>query len=225
MGFLSQAWAIAQKDIVGELRSRETLFSMLLFGFLVILIFNFGIEPGMREENLVKPGVLWAAFTFAGILGLNRSFAAEKENDCLQGLLLCPVDRAVIYLGKFLGNFSFIFSMGLIVFLFFSVLYNVDMVATVLPLGAIMVLASVGFSAVGTLFSAVAVGIKARDVILSILLFPVMVPVVLAAAKSSARVLDGDPLGSAGLWLALLVVYDVIFLAVSIMVFDYAVEE
>jgi heme exporter protein B len=115
--------------------------------------------------------------------------------------------------------------MGLIVFVFFSVLYNVDMVATLLPLGAILALAAVGFSAVGTLFSAVAVGLKTRDVILSILLFPVMVPVVLAAAKSSGRVLDGDPLGSAGLWLALLVVYDVIFLAVSIMVVDYAVEE
>ncbi|MHB0980880.1 MAG: heme exporter protein CcmB [Thermoleophilia bacterium] len=225
MGFLTQSWAIARKDILGELRSRQTLFSMLLFGFLVILIFNFGIEPGLREENLVKPGVLWAAFTFAGILGLNRSFAAEKENDCLQGLLLCPVDRAVIYLGKFFGNFAFIFSMGLIVFVFFSVLYNVDLVATLLPLGAILALAAVGFSAVGTLFSAVAVGLKTRDVILSILLFPVMVPVVLAAAKSSGRVLDGDQLGSAGLWLALLVVYDVIFLAVSIMVFDYAVEE
>ncbi|GAB4250805.1 MAG: heme exporter protein CcmB [Thermoleophilia bacterium] len=225
MGFLSQAWAIAQKDIVGELRTRETVISMLLFGFLVILIFNFGIEPGLREENLVKPGVLWAAFTFAGILGLNRSFAAEKENDCLQGLLLCPVDRGVIYLGKFFGNFVFTFLMGLIVFLFFSVLYNVNIVRDLLPLGLIILLATVGFSAVGTLFSAVSVGIKTRDVILSILLFPVMVPVVLAAAKSSGTVLDGGSLGQAGLWLGLLLVYDVVFLTVSLLIFDYALEE
>lgn len=225
MGFLSQAWAIAQKDIVGELRTRETIISMLLFGFLVILIFNFGIEPGLREENLVKPGVLWAAFTFAGILGLNRSFAAEKENDCLQGLLLCPVDRGVIYLGKFFGNFVFTFLMGLIVFLFFSVLYNVNIVRDLLPLGLIILLATVGFSAVGTLFSAVSVGIKTRDVILSILLFPVMVPVVLAAAKSSGIVLDGGSLGQAGLWLGLLLVYDVVFLTVSLLIFDYALEE
>ncbi len=225
MGFLSQAWIIARKDIIGELRTRETILSMLLFGFLVILIFNFGIEPGLREENLVKPGVLWAAFTFAGILGLNRSFIAEKENDCLQGLLLCPVDRSVIYLGKFFGNFIFTLSMGLVVFLFFSVLYNVNLAQVALPLGAILVLATIGFAAVGTLFAAVSVGLKTRDVILSILLFPVMVPVVLAAAKSSGRVLDGVPLAGAGLWLALLVVYDVIFLTVSIMLFDYAVEE
>ncbi len=225
MGFLSQAWVIARKDIIGELRTRETVLSMLLFGFLVILIFNFGIEPGLREENLVKPGVLWAAFTFAGILGLNRSFIAEKENDCLQGLLLCPVDRSVIYLGKFFGNSIFTLSMGLVVFLFFSVLYNVDLLQVALPLGLILVLATIGFAAVGTLFSAVSVGLKSRDVILSILLFPVMVPVVLAAAKSSGRILDGDPLSSAGLWLALLVVYDVIFLTVAIMLFDYAVEE
>jgi len=225
MGFLTRSWAIAQKDIVAELRARETVLSMLLFGFLVILIFNFGIEPGLREENLVKPGVLWAAFTFAGILGLNRSFASEKENDCLQGLLLCPVDRAVIYLGKLLGNVVFTFIMGMVVFVFFSILYNVDIIGTLLPIGLIMLLATIGFSAVGTLFSAVSVGIKARDVMLSILLFPVMVPVVLAAAKSSTSVLDGAGLGDGSLWLALLVVYDVIFLAVSVMVFDYAVEE
>lgn len=222
---MNRVWAIAHKDIIAELRSRETVLSMFLFGFLVILIFNFGIEPGLRDENLVRPGVLWAAFVFAGILGLNRSFAAEKENDCIQGLLLCPVDRAVIYLGKFLGNVTFTFAMGAIVFLFFSVLYNVDIVATLGPMALILMLASVGFSSVGTLFSAVSVGLKTRDVILSILLFPVMVPVVLAAAKSSGAVLDGAGMGSAALWLALLVVYDVIFLAVSIMVFDYAVEE
>jgi len=225
VGFLSRSWAIAQKDIVAELRTRETVISMLLFGFLVILIFNFGIEPGLREENLVKPGVLWAAFTFAGILGLNRSFSSEKENDCLQGLLLCPVDRSVIYVGKFLGNLIFTLLMGAVVFIFFSVLYNVDLVGTLLPMAVILFLAAVGFSAVGTLFSAVSVGIKTRDVLLSILLFPVIVPVILAAAKSSARVLDGEGLGAGGMWLGLLVVYDVIFLAISVMVFDYAVEE
>jgi heme exporter protein B len=225
VGFLSRAWTIAQKDIVSELRTRETVISMLLFGFLVILIFNFGIEPGLREENLVKPGVLWAAFTFAGILGLNRSFASEKENDCLQGLLLCPVDRSVIYLGKFIGNFVFTFIMGMFVFVFFSVLYNVDIVGVFLPMAVILILATIGFSAVGTLFSSVSVGLKARDVLLSILLFPVIVPVVLAAAKASARVLDGEGLAAAGMWLGLLVVYDVIFLAISIMVFDYTVEE
>ncbi len=225
MGFLNRAWAIAWKDIVGELRTREMVFSMLLFGFLVILIFNFGIEPGLREENLVKPGVLWAAFTFAGILGLNRSFASEKENDCLQGLLLCPVDRSVIYLGKFLGNFVFLLLMGVVVFFFFAVLYNVDLARTVAPLGLILVLATIGFSSVGTLFSAVSVGLKARDVILSILLFPVMVPVILAAAKSSGHVLDGRSLGEGSSWLLLLVVYDVIFLALSIMTFDFVLEE
>jgi heme exporter protein B len=225
MGFLSKAWAIAWKDIISELRTRETIFSMFLFGFLVVLIFNFGIEPGIRDENLVKPGVLWAAFTFAGILGLNRSFAAEKDNDCLQGLLLCPVDRAVVYLGKFIGNFAFVFSMGVIVSLFFSVLYNVDVLEAAAPLGLVLVLATVGFCAVGTLFSALSVGLRGRDVILAILLFPVMVPVVLAAAKSTGGILDGRGLAGAGGWLWLLVVYDVIFLAISVMTFDYVVED
>jgi heme exporter protein B len=225
LGFLKQAWTLAWKDIVTELRTREMLLSMFLFGFLVVLIFNFGIEPGIRDENLVKPGVLWAAFTFAAILGLNRSFASEKENDCLQGLLLCPVDRAVIYLGKFIGNFVFLLSMGLIVFLFFSVLYNVDVAAVILPLGLILVLGTVGFCAVGTLFSALSVGLRARDVMLAILLFPIMVPVVLSAAKSSGAVLDGKGLTGSGGWLVLLVVYDVVFIAISIMTFDYVVED
>jgi heme exporter protein B len=225
MGFLKQVWAIAWKDIVSELRTREMLFSMFLFGFLVVLIFNFGIEPGIRDENLVKPGVLWAAFTFAGILGLNRSFSSEKENDCLQGLLLCPVDRAVVYLGKFLGNLVFTLAMGIIVFLFFSVLYNVDILGTAAPMALILVLATVGFCAVGTLFSALSVGLRARDVLLAILLFPVIVPVVLASAKATGGVLEGSGLsGSAG-WLLLLVVYDVVFLAISIMTFDFVVED
>jgi len=225
VGFLTASWAIAWKDLLAELRTREMVFSMLLFGFLVILIFNFGIEPGLREENLVKPGVLWAAFTFAGILGLNRSFTSEKENDCLAGLLLCPVDRSAIYLGKFLGNFVFTLVMGLFVFVFFSVLYNVDVGRTALPLVLILVLATLGFSAVGTLFAAVSVGIKTKDVLLAILLFPVMVPVILASAKASAGVLDGRGLGAGSDWLSLLVVYDVIFLTIAIMTFDYVVEE
>jgi heme exporter protein B len=225
MGFLSQVWAIAWKDVVEELRTRTTLLSMLLFGFLVILIFNFGIEPGLRDENLVRPGVLWAAFTFAGILGLNRCFSAEKVNECLQGLLLCPVDRAVIYLGKFVGNVLFTLAMGTSVTLFFSVLYNVDIVHAAPGLAVILLLATIGFSAVGTLFAALSVGIKGRDVMLSILLFPVMVPVVLAAAKSSGAVLDGGSLASGGPWLGLLLVFDALFLAVSVITFDYVVED
>ena len=199
------------KDIVSELRTREMVISMLLFGFLVILIFNFGIEPGLRDENLVKPGVLWAAFTFAGILGLNRSFAAEKENDCLQGLLLCPVDRAVIYLGKFMGNFVFTFIMGMVVFVFFSVLYNVDIGQASAAHGwLILVLATIGFSAVGTLFSAVSVGLKARDVLLAILLFPVIVPGGPGGGEVVGRACwTAGGWRTAASWLALLVVYDV----------------
>lgn len=225
MGFLTRIWAIAWKDILAELRAREMVLSMFLFGFLVILIFNFGIEPGLREMNLVRPGVFWSAFIFAGMLGLNRSFAGEKENDCLQGLLLCPVDRAEIYVGKFLANSVFTIVMGFFVFIFFAALYNVDVLAVGFPLAVIVVLAAVGFSSVGTLFAAVSVGLKARDVLLAILLFPVMVPVILAAAKSSGVVLDGRGLGSAGLWLGLLLVYDVVFFSISVVTFEYVVEE
>src|SRR5660398_195468 len=130
--------------------------------------------------------------------GTHTLNAWGKENDCLQGLLLCPVDRAEIYVGKFLANCVFTIVMGFFVFIFFAALYNVDVLAVGFPLAVIVVLAAVGFSSVGTLFAAVSVGLKARDVLLAILLFPVMVPVILAAAKASGVVLDGSGLGSQG---------------------------
>jgi heme exporter protein B len=225
VAFFSQAWAIVRKDLLTELRGASTIISMVLLGLLVVLVFNFGAEPGADSASLARSGVLWAAFLFSGVIAVGRSFASEKEAGCLDGLLLCPVDRGVIYLGKFLGNLILVFATGVVILLFFTVVYNVGIGTGWLGLLLLLVLASVGLSTLGTLFAAVAAGVRARDALLTVFIFPLLVPLVIAAAHSSTLLLDGKSLGEAGLWPWLLVVYDVVFLAVSFIVFDFVVED
>lgn len=198
---------------------------MVLLGLLVVLVFAFGAEPGVDSASLARSGVLWAAFLFSGVIAVGRSFASEKEAGCLDGLLLCPVDRGIIYLGKFLGNLILVFVTGVVILLFFTVVYNVGLGVGWLGLLLLLVLASVGLSALGTLFAAVAAGVRARDALLTVFIFPLLVPLVIAAAHCSTLLLDGKSLGEAGLWPWLMVVYDVVFLAISFVVFDYVVED
>lgn len=225
MAFFSQAWAIVRKDLLTELRGASTIVSMVLMGLLVVLVFNFGTEPGTASASLARAGVLWAAFLFSGVIAVGRSFASEKEAGCLDGLLLCPVDRGVIYLGKLLGNLILVFVTGVVILLFFTVVYNVGIGTSWLQLLLLLVLASVGLSTLGTLFAAVAAGVRARDALLTVFIFPLLVPLVIAAAHCSTLLLNGKSLGDAGLWPWLLVVYDVVFLAVSFIVFDFVVED
>ncbi|GAB4528599.1 MAG: heme exporter protein CcmB [Anaerolineales bacterium] len=215
--------AILWKDLSAELRSRELLSAMLVFALLVILIFNFALDlkPAARRE--VTAGVLWATFAFAGTLGLNRSMATEKDRGCLDGLLLAPVDRSAIYFGKSLGNLAFMFVIEAIVLPVYSVLYNVNLFHPGLML--IILMGSVGYVAVGTLLSSMSVQTRTRDMLLPILLFPLVIPILIAAVKASAGFLDAAPWADIAPWVNLLVVYDVIFVAIAFMVFDYVVEE
>jgi len=215
--------AIAWKDLAAELRSRELLSAMLVFSLLVILIFNFALELDIATRRSVTAGVLWSTFAFAGTLGLNRSMAVEKDRGCLDGLLLAPVDRSAIYFGKVISNLAFMIIVEAIVLPIYSVLYNVNL----FPHGLLMVilLGSVGYVAVGTLLSSMAVQTRTRDVLLPILLFPVVVPILIAAVKASGGYLTEAPMTDILPWLNLLIVYDVIFTAIAFMVFDYVVEE
>jgi heme exporter protein B len=221
--FWRTLWAVVWKDLAAELRSRELLSSMLVFALLVILIFNFALELDARERANVTSGVLWVTFTFAGTLGLNRSMAIEKDRGCLDGLLLAPVDRSAIYFGKAFGNLVFMLVVELIVLPVYSVLYNTNLFLPGLLL--VILLGSIGYVAVGTLLASMAVQARTRDVLLPILLFPVVIPVVIAAVKGSGGFLQAIPLDEITPWINLLVVYDVIFTAVAFMVFDYVVEE
>jgi heme exporter protein B len=217
--------AVVWKDLSAELRSRELLSAMLIFALLVILIFNFALDldPSTRQQSNITSGVLWVIFTFAGTLGLNRSMAVEKDRGCLDGLLLAPVDRSAIYFGKVIGNLIFMLVVEAIVLPVYSVLYNVDLISPGLLL--VTLLGSIGYVAVGTLLATMVVQARTRDVLLPILLFPVVLPVVLSAVKGSTGYLDGLDFAEIRPWLNLLVAYDIIFLSVAFMVFDFVVEE
>ena len=215
--------AVVWKDLAAEFRSRELIGAMLVFALLVVLIFNFALELDIRTRSTVTAGVLWVTFAFAGTLGLNRSMASEKDRGCLDGLLLAPVDRSAIYFGKVVANLAFMLIVEAIVLPAYSLLYNVPLFVPGL-LGVIF-LGSLGYVGVGTLLASMAVQARTRDVLLPILLFPVILPVLLAAVKASEGFLQGLPTADILPWVNLLLVYDVVFLTVAWMVYDYVVEE
>ncbi len=213
--------AILWKDILSELRTRDIVVSVLVFALLVIVIFNFAFEP--ERVGLVASGVLWVALTFAGVLGLSRSFILEKDNGCLEGLMLCPVDRGAIYFGKMLGSLTFILVVAVIVLPIFFILFNLPIFQPALVL--IVVLATIGFASVGTLFSALAVNTKAREIMLPILFFPIVTPVIIAAVKATGLVLAGESWSSLASWLQVMAAFDIIFVVVSSLVFEFIIEE
>ena len=221
--FVRATFAVVWKDLAAEMRSRELISAMLVFALLVLFIFNFALELDPKTRSTVTAGVLWVTFTFAGTLGLNRSMAMEKDRGCLDGLLLTPVDRSAIYFGKMIGNLIFMFLVEAIVFPAYTVLYS----ANLFNLGLVFVvfLGSIGYIAMGTLLSAMAVQTRTRDILLPILLFPLTIPILIAAVKASAGFLAADPLPEILSWINLMVVYDVVFIAAAFMVFDYVVEE
>jgi len=221
--FWRAMWAIVWKDMAAELRSRELLSAMLVFALTVILIFNFALDLDAKTRSTVTSGVLWVTFAFAGTLGLNRSMAMEKDRGCMDGLLLAPVDRAAIYFGKTIGNLIFMLIVEAIVLPVYSILYNTNLFNPGLIL--IILLGSIGYVAVGTLLAAMAVQTRTRDVLLPILLFPIAIPVFIAAVKGSTGFLQGIPMDEIMPWINLLVVYDIIFTAVAFMTFDFVVEE
>ncbi|MBL7209018.1 MAG: heme exporter protein CcmB [Dehalococcoidia bacterium] len=222
-GLLSKVVAILWKDVVSELRTKEVITSVFVFALLVLVCFSFAFEPDTGMIELVAPGMLWVCFTFAGLLGLNRGFAAEKENACFEGLMLCPVDRVVVYLGKLAGGFTFMLVVEAIVTPIFLVLFGLPIFVPELAL--IIVLATLGFAAVGTLFSALAMNTRARDILLPMVFLPVVVPVIIAGVKTTALVLQGRPWGDMAIWFQIMVAFDIIYLVVSALVFEFVIEE
>jgi heme exporter protein B len=221
--FLRAMAAVVWKDLAAELRSRELISAMLVFALLVILIFNFALELDARARYSVTAGVLWVTFAFAGTLGLNRSMSMEKDRGCLDGLLLAPVDRSAIYFGKAIGNLAFMLIVEAIVLPVYSLLYNQNLFVPGLLL--VILLGSIGYVMVGTLLASMAVQTRTREILLPILLFPVILPILIAAVKGSSGFLQGLDLADIMPWINLMLVYDVIFTAVAFMTFDYIVEE
>jgi heme exporter protein B len=211
------------KDMMTEFRTREIIISVLVFALLVLVIFSFAFGTGADVTDLAAPGILWVALTFGGVIGLNRTFAVEKENSRLEGLMLCPVDHAVIYWGKLAGSFTFMLAVAIVITPVFLALFNLPLFLPGLAL--VIVLALTGFAAAGTLFSAMAVNTRARDIMLPILFLPVVVPVIIAAVKATGMVLDGAPWGDMSTWLQIMAVFDIIYLVAATLVFDFVIEE
>jgi heme exporter protein B len=219
---LRKVWAIVYKDLSLEKRSREMLSSMFIFALIVVLVFSFSFDLRVEQVEQVAPGVLWVAITFSGMLGLARSFVQERDQGCLDGLLLCPIDRSVIYLGKVLSNLCFATIAEAILLPLYLALFDLPFKLLLVP---ILLLGTLGFSAVGTLVSAMTVHARAREVMLPVLLFPLVMPAIIAAVKLTAGILDAQPWAEIKHWLQLLVAFDMVFLFVSYVAFEYVVEE
>jgi heme exporter protein B len=221
--YLKSVRAIIWKDLTAEWRTRENLTAMLVFALLTVLIFNFALELDIQAQESLSAGILWVTFIFAGTIGLNRSMAAEKDRGCLDGLLLAPVDRSVIYFGKLIGNMIFMLLMEIIILPIYSFLFQINVFQPGFLL--VVLLGSFGYVAVGTLLATMVVQVRTRDILLPILLFPLTLPVVIAAVKASQGFLELLSVAEVSTWLNLLIVYDLVFIAVAFMVFDYVVEE
>lgn len=222
MSYLGRVGAVVWKDILMEVRSKEIIISMFTFAFLVMVIFNFAFELKVDSLVALAPGVLWVAFIFAGILGLSRSFILEKDKGSLEGLMLAPVDRSAIYVGKLTSNLVFMLAVEGIMLPIFAALYNAPALDFYVALAVF--LGTVGFASVGTLFSAIAVNTRIRETMMPVLFLPVVVPVVIAAVKLTGAALEGK-VAPAMSWINLLVVFDVVFLALSFLAFEFVVEE
>ena len=223
VSFWRAASAVVWKDITSELRHKEVVSAMFVFSLLVILIFNFSLELDKSARDNVAGGVLWVTFVFAATLGLNRTFAAEKDRGLLDGLLLAPIDRSALFVGKMLSTFIFVLIVEIIVVPLFSLLYDVYLFTPLLLL--VLLLGTLGYTVVGTLLAAITIHTRSREVMLPILLFPVAVPVIMAAVRASTGILEGDTWGNISGPVNLVVVYDIILFAIAIMTFDYLIEE
>lgn len=221
---MNVALAILWKDLVTEWRARDRVIAMLLFSLLTAVIFYFAL-PNQRPEELraLTPGLLWTAYLFAAILGLNRSFALELENEALSGLALTPGGRGWIFLGKAAANFILLTLVQILTAIAFAIFYGIDFGSSLWGFGGTVALATIGICSVGTLLAAMAVRTRLREVLLPILLLPALVPILAGAVSATLAVMNGEEIPFSAI--QLLIVIDGIYLVVSFLGFDYILDE
>lgn len=222
---LRTALAVAAKDIRLELRSRTALLSAIVFSALVLVVFNFARDPTAVAAVDLAPGILWVTFAFGAVIALNRAFYVERENAALDGILLAPVSRSALYLGKLLANLAFVGLVEAVALPLFVLFFNVDLGSALPGILGVTALATVGFVAVGTIFSAMVVRTRFAELMLPVLLLPFMVPPLVGAVQVTARLLAGRPLSEVLGWLRLLTLYDVVFVTLCLLVFPAVVDE
>ncbi len=215
--------ALMWKDIMLELRTKDIVISILAFALLSLVIFNFALGPSSQITSAVAPGVLWVAFTFAGVLGLTRSFVLEKDQGNLIGLMLTPTSREAIYVGKMLGSFFFMLMSEIILLPVFAVLFNISPFR--LELLLIILLATIGFASIGTLFSAIAINTKSREIMLPMLFLPIVVPIIIGAVMASSTAFESGPWSDMVKPVQLIVVFDVVALIFSAFAFEHVLQE
>jgi heme exporter protein B len=216
-------WALLWKDVLLELRTKERFSSLFVLAFLIILIFIFALSPEQAQRPEIGAAVLWVALVFAGMLSLQRGFLIEQERGCLSGLLLTPIDASTLFVAKFLGNVLFLVVVEMIITPFTLLLFGSLWSSTLFLLPAVELLGIVGFSALGTLFSAIAVRTRAREVLLPVMLLPLLIPLLIASVKVTGALLAGEPWPDA--WLRVLLAFDVIFVVTGWLIFGQVVRE
>lgn len=223
--FMRQAGAILAKDLKTEWRAREVFTSMFVFTVLVVVVFQFtiGSNPALIRE--VAAGVLWVALLFATVIGLQRAVQVEGEEDCLQGVLLAVQDRSALFLAKALANVIYLLVVSGCILPLFALWFRIDLMASLPALGVILALGIVGLSVLGTLFSLIVLNIRMREVMLPLLFLPVSVPLLIAAVYATGDLIDGKTLADIRDYVILIIVFDVVFLVLAVLIFDYVVEE
>jgi heme exporter protein B len=220
---LKATWAVAWKDLRAELRSKETVTAMFVFALLAIMIFSFALEFDRSGREASAAGVLWATLIFAGTLGLGRSLGREKDQGCLDGLLLTPVDRSALYFGKLIGNFIFMMAVALVLLPLMSVLFDVNflqpMIVVVLFMGVL------GYAGVGTLIASMSAYARGREVMLPILLLPIALSILIPAVRATRGLLEATAVNELVGWFRLLGGVNVLYITLAYMLFDFVVEE
>jgi heme exporter protein B len=222
---MGAAVLVARKDLAIEFRTRSAFLSALVFALLGIVIFNFAWDPTAVAAIDLAPGVLWVIFTFAGLLGLHRSFAVEQADRAMDGLLSAPIGRESIFIGKALANLVFVLAVQAVAIPAVALFYNLPLDRGMLAVAGIAVLAAIGLVAVGTLFSAMAVNTRLAELLLPMLALPFFVPIVIPAAQATAKLLAGRPAEEALTWLKLLLAFDIVFVAGCAVLFPFMFEE
>lgn len=221
MRFLRQSLAVAAKDLRSELRSKEALNASLAFALLILLLFSFAFDPTAETTREISGGLLWLVFAFAGTLILNRSFARELPNDCLDALVAAPVPASALFLGKALANLVLLLAVELVSLPVFGVFYNVRWLPHLLPLLGVLVLATWGLAVIGTMFSALTVNLRLRELMLPVLVYPMIIPALMAAMQLTTVLLAGEPVtGDNWVWVRLLVAFDLIFTALALVLVE-----
>ena len=220
---LAVIWAIGRKDLLLETRNKDVIVAISAFALLVLMIFTFAIDINQVNAKLTGPGILWASIAFAGVTGLNRAFALELEGNTLEALMLAPISRDLIYAGKMFGNFLFITAAQIIVIPIFAVLFNLAVLRW--EMLVVSLLTTIGFSAIGTLFAAMTIRVRAREVMLPLLFLPVVTPLIMAAVESTSHVVNDSSWPEIYQWIQLAIAFDIAFIVISAFIFQQILED